>query len=52
MDKILQLFQDNHEMLLGYLLQLVAAVVIFYIGRMVAKGVRRFMEKADRKSVV
>jgi len=46
MDKILQLFQDNHEMLLGYLLQLVAAVVIFYIGRMVAKGVRRFMEKA------
>lgn len=46
MDKILQLFQDNHEMLLGYLLQLIAAVVIFYIGRMVAKGVRRFMEKA------
>lgn len=46
MDKINQLFQENHEVLLAYLLQLVAAIVIFYIGRMVAKGVRRFMEKA------
>jgi small conductance mechanosensitive channel len=46
MEKLTELFQDNHEMLLGYLLQLVAAIVIFYIGRMVAKGVRRFMERA------
>lgn len=50
MDKINQLFQENHEVLLGYLLQVVlqlaAAIVIFYIGRMVANGVRRFMEKA------
>jgi small conductance mechanosensitive channel len=46
MDKFTELFQDNHEMLLGYLLQFVAAIVIFYIGRMVAKGVRRFMERA------
>lgn len=46
MEQITQLFQENHEMLLGYLLQIVAAIIIFYIGRMVAKGVRRFMERA------
>ena len=46
MEQIEQLFQQNHEVLLGYLLQFVAAVVIFYIGRMVAKAVKRFMERA------
>ncbi|MDX1392428.1 MAG: mechanosensitive ion channel family protein, partial [Rheinheimera sp.] len=46
MEQITQLFQENHEVLLGYLVQLVAAIVIFYIGRLVAKTVRRFMEKA------
>uniref|UniRef100_A0A486XTS5 Small-conductance mechanosensitive channel n=1 Tax=Rheinheimera sp. BAL341 TaxID=1708203 RepID=A0A486XTS5_9GAMM len=46
MEQITQLFQQNHEVLLGYLLQLIAAVIIFYVGRMVAKGVKRFMEKA------
>jgi small conductance mechanosensitive channel len=46
MENITQLFQENHEVLLGYLVQLIAAIVIFYVGRMVAKGVRRFMEKA------
>ncbi|MEH8017307.1 mechanosensitive ion channel [Rheinheimera muenzenbergensis] len=45
MDQITQLFQDNHEVLLGKLLQLVAAIVIFYVGRMVAKAVSRFLEK-------
>lgn len=46
MEQVTQLFQENHELLLGYLLQLIAAIVIFYIGRMVAKGVKRFMERA------
>lgn len=46
MEKITQLFHENNEVLLGYLLQLVLAIVIFYIGRMVAKGVSRLMEKA------
>ncbi|MBZ9613127.1 mechanosensitive ion channel family protein [Rheinheimera maricola] len=46
MEQITQLFQENHEVLLGYFLQLFAAIVIFYIGRMVAKTVKRFMEKA------
>ena len=46
MDQITQLFQDNHELLLGTLLQVIAAIVIFYVGRMVAKGVSRFLERA------
>ena len=45
MDQITELFQQNHEMLLGKLLQLIAAIVIFYVGRMVAKGVRGFLER-------
>lgn len=46
MEEITKLFQENHEVLLGYLLQIVAAIVIFYIGRFVAKGVRRFLDKS------
>lgn len=46
MDQITQLFHDNHEVLLGKLLQLVAAIVIFYVGRMVARAISRFLEKA------
>ena len=46
MEQIKQLFEQNHEVLLSYVLQLVAAVVIFYIGRLVAKAVSRFLEKA------
>ena len=46
MEQIKQLFLENHEVLLSYVLQLVAAVVIFYIGRLVAKAVSRFLEKA------
>lgn len=46
MEEITKLFQENHEVLLGYLIQFVAAIVIFYVGRMVAKGVKRLMEKA------
>lgn len=46
MEQIEQLFQQNHEVLLGYLLQLVAAIVIFYLGRMVAGAVKRFIERA------
>lgn len=46
MEQIEQLFQQNHEVLLGYLLQLVAAIVIFYVGRMVAGAVKRFIERA------
>ncbi len=46
MEQIEQLFQQNHEVLLGYFLQLVAAIVIFYVGRMVAGAVKRFIERA------
>ena len=46
MEQIEQLFQQNHEVLLGYLLQFIAAIVIFYVGRMVAGAVKRFLEKA------
>lgn len=46
MEQINKLFQENHEVLLGYLLQLIAAIVIFYVGRLVAKAVSRFLEKA------
>jgi small conductance mechanosensitive channel len=46
MEEITKLFQENHEVLLGYLLQIVAAIVIFYIGRFIAKGVRRFLDKS------
>ncbi|MEW5682588.1 MAG: mechanosensitive ion channel domain-containing protein [Pseudomonadota bacterium] len=46
MEQIEQLFLQNHEVLLGYLLQFIAAIVIFYLGRMVAGAVKRFLEKA------
>ena len=46
MEQINKLFQENHEVLLGYLLQFIAAIVIFYVGRLVAKAVSRFLEKA------
>jgi small conductance mechanosensitive channel len=46
MEQIKQLFQQNHEVLIGYFLQFIAAIVIFYIGRMVAGAVKRFLEKA------
>ena len=52
MEKITQLFEENHELLLAYLLQLVAAIVIFYVGRMVAKALRRFLEKSLLKRSV
>ncbi|MDP5135131.1 mechanosensitive ion channel family protein [Rheinheimera baltica] len=46
MDNIIQFFQDNNELIFGYLLKFVAAVFIFYVGRIVAKGIKRLMEKA------
>lgn len=52
MDKITQLFEENHETLLAMLLQLIAAIVIFYVGRIVAKAVRRFLEKSLLKRSV
>lgn len=49
MEQITKLLEDNHEFLLGYslhiVLQLLAAIFIFYIGRMVAKAVSRFIER-------
>ncbi|MCC5452405.1 mechanosensitive ion channel [Rheinheimera sp. UJ51] len=45
MEQINELFQQNHEVLLGYLLQLVAAIVIFYVGRIIARGIKRLIEK-------
>ena len=45
MEEITTFYQENHEVVLGYLLQLVAAIVIFYVGRFVAKGVSRLLER-------
>ncbi|HEY0923120.1 mechanosensitive ion channel domain-containing protein [Rheinheimera pacifica] len=49
MEQITTLFEDNHEFLLGYslqiLLQIIAAILIFYIGRMMARAVSRFIER-------
>lgn len=46
MEQITELFQQNHEVLLGYLLKLVAAIVIFYVGRMIARGVSGLLERS------
>jgi small conductance mechanosensitive channel len=49
MEQLTKLLQDNHEFLLGYslhiVLQILAAIFIFYIGRMIAKAVSRFIER-------
>lgn len=45
MEEITAFYQENHELMLSYLLQFVAAIFIFYIGRMVAKGLSRLLEK-------
>lgn len=45
MEKITELFQNNHELLLGYVLKLIAAIVIFYVGRMIARSVAGFLER-------
>ncbi|MDX1679007.1 mechanosensitive ion channel family protein, partial [Arsukibacterium sp.] len=45
MEEITTFYQENHEVILGYLVQLVVAIVIFYVGRLVAKGVARLLER-------
>lgn len=45
MEEITTFYQDNHELILGYLLQLGAAIIIFYIGRIIAKGLSRLLER-------
>ncbi|WP_215398748.1 mechanosensitive ion channel domain-containing protein [Rheinheimera oceanensis] len=45
MEQITQLFEENHEVLLGYLIQIIAAIFIFYIGRMMARAISRFIER-------
>lgn len=45
MEQITALFQNNHELLLGYVFKLIAAIIIFYIGRMIARSVAGFLEK-------
>ncbi len=46
MDQMLQYLQKNQDLILSYGLKLLAAVVIFYIGRWVAFGVSRLVGKA------
>lgn len=46
MEEMTTLLTDNHELLLSYIVQIVAAIVIFYIGRMVARGLSGLMERA------
>ncbi|WNO59574.1 mechanosensitive ion channel domain-containing protein [Rheinheimera sp. MMS21-TC3] len=46
MEEITKFFQENNEVILGYFVQFIAAIVIFYIGRIVAKVVKRLMERA------
>lgn len=45
METLTELFEQNHEFMLGLLLQLFAAIVIFYIGRMVARGISGLLER-------
>ncbi|WP_333608267.1 mechanosensitive ion channel domain-containing protein [Arsukibacterium sp.] len=46
MEEMTTLLTDNHELLLSYIVRIVAAIVIFYIGRMVARGLSGLMERA------
>lgn len=45
MEQITELFKNNHELLLGGAFKLIAAIVIFYIGRIIARSVAGFLEK-------
>lgn len=45
MEQITELFQQNHEVLLGYILQFIAAIFIFYIGRIISRTISGFLEK-------
>lgn len=45
MEQINELFQQNHEILLGYFLKLIAAIVIFYVGRIIARSISALLEK-------
>lgn len=45
MEQLTELFQQNHEFLLGLLLQLIAAIVIFYVGRIIAKTISGLLER-------
>lgn len=46
MDQMLQYLQKNQDLILSYGLKLLAAIVIFYIGRWIAFGVSRLVGKA------
>lgn len=46
MEEVTKFFQANNEVILGYFIQFIAAIVIFYVGRIVAKVVKRLMERA------
>lgn len=46
MEEVTKFFQANNEVILGYFIQFIAAIVIFYVGRIVAKVVKRLIERA------
>lgn len=46
MEEITKLYQENNAVIVGYFLQFIAAIVIFYVGRIVAKVVKRLIERA------
>ncbi|MGI5309984.1 mechanosensitive ion channel domain-containing protein [Rheinheimera sp. WS51] len=45
MEEITKFFQENNEVMFGYLVQFIAAIIIFYVGRIVAKVVKRLLER-------
>lgn len=46
MDEIVRLVEENYEVLLGYLLRFLAAIIIFWIGKVMAAALSRITEKA------
>ncbi|CAM3695345.1 mechanosensitive ion channel domain-containing protein [Rheinheimera salexigens] len=46
MEEITKFYQENNAVIVGYFLQFIAAIVIFYVGRLVAKVVKRLLERA------
>lgn len=45
MEQITTLFQENHQVLLGYIVKFIIAIVIFYIGRIIARSISKLLER-------
>ncbi len=45
MEQITALFQENHQIFLGYLVKFIIAIAIFYIGRIIARSISKLLER-------